>query len=103
MIAVLIHKVWPSVPPAEVSVMVLFGVTVIVPVAVTEPSQLPPVGVTIYVNGLPEVVVGMPLKVTTSAAQSPVTPVGKPLNVAPVAPVVVAYVISIIGVLIHTV
>ena len=40
--------------------------------------------------------------VTTLAAQLPVTPAGKPLNVAPVAPVV-EYVILVIGVLIHTV
>lgn len=46
--------------------------------------------------------VGVPLMVTTLAAQLPVTPAGKPLKVAPVAPVV-AYVILVIGVLIHTV
>ena len=34
-IAVLIQTVWLSVPAAEVNVIVLFGVTVIVPVAVT--------------------------------------------------------------------
>ena len=45
--------------------------------------------------------VGVPLMVTTLADQLPVTPAGKPLKVAPVA-VVVAYVISVIGVLIHT-
>ena len=33
-IAVLIHFVWPSVPTAEDNVIVLFGVTVIEPVAV---------------------------------------------------------------------
>ena len=38
--------------------------------------------------------------VTTLAAQAPETPVGKPLNVAPVAPVVL-YVILVIAVLIH--
>ena len=38
--------------------------------------------------------------VTTLAAQAPVTPVGKPLNVAPVAPVVL-YVIFVIAVLIQ--
>ena len=36
------------------------------------------------------------------AAQLPVTPAGKPVKVAPVAPVV-AYVILVIGVLMHTV
>ena len=40
-IAVLMHLVWSSVPLAEDSVMVLFGVTVIVPVALTDPQ--PPV------------------------------------------------------------
>ena len=40
--------------------------------------------------------------VTTLAAQLPVTPAGKPENVAPVAPVV-EYVILVIGVLIQTV
>jgi hypothetical protein len=40
--------------------------------------------------------------VTTLPAHAPVTPAGKPLNVAPVAPVV-AYVIAVIAVLIHTV
>ncbi len=40
--------------------------------------------------------------VTTLAAQAPVTPFGRPMNVAPVAPVVV-YVIFVIAVLAHTV
>jgi len=40
--------------------------------------------------------------VTTSAAQLPVTPAGKPVTVAPVAPVV-AYVMFVIEVLIQTV
>jgi len=55
-----------------------------VPVAVTVPQ--PPVKVTVYVNA-PETV-GVPLMVTTFDAQLPVTPVGKPVTVAPVAPVV---------------
>ena len=38
---VLIQSVWASVPAAEFSVIVLFGVTVIVPVAFTVPQ--PPV------------------------------------------------------------
>ena len=42
--------------------------------------------------------VGVPLIVTTLANQLPVTPAGKPLNVAPVAPVV-EYVILVIAVL----
>ena len=44
-IGVLIHKVWLLVPAADVKVTVLFGVTVIVPVAVTTPQ--PPVSVTV--------------------------------------------------------
>ena len=39
---------------------------------------------------------------TTLAAHAPATPAGKPVTVAPVAPVVV-YVMFVIGVLIHTV
>ena len=72
-------------PAADVNVTVLFGVTVIVPVAVT-PTQLPPVSVTVY-GKVPEAE-GVPLMVTTLAAQLPVTPAGKPLKVAPVASVV---------------
>ena len=53
--------------------------TVIEPVAVMLPH--PPVKVTVYVPD----VVGVPLIVTTLAAQLPVTPAGNPLNVAPVA------------------
>jgi hypothetical protein len=83
-IAVLIHPVWASVPAAEVSNTVLSAVTVIVPVAVITPQ--PPVRVTVYVNG-PEAV-GVPLIVTTLASHVPVTPAGKPVTVAPVAPVV---------------
>ena len=45
---------------------------------------------------------GVPLMVTTLPAHAPVTPVGKPANVAPVAPVV-AYVIGVIAVLIQSV
>ena len=44
-IAVLIHFVCASVPVADVSVIVLFGVTVIEPVAVILPQ--PPVKVTV--------------------------------------------------------
>ena len=62
----------------------LFAVTVSVPVDVTIPQ--PPVSVTVYVNG-PDAV-GVPLIVTTFAAQLPVTPAGNPVTVAPVAPVV---------------
>jgi hypothetical protein len=45
---------------------------------------------------------GVPVIVATLPDQLPVTPVGKPEKVAPVA-VVVAYVILVIGVLIHNV
>ena len=64
--------------------MVLLGVTVIVPVAVTVPQ--PPLRVTVYVKA-PETV-EVPLIVTTLEAKAPVTPVGNPVTVAPVAPVV---------------
>ncbi len=90
---VFIHKV--CVPPEE-SVIVLSEFTVIVPLAEAVPQ--PPVKDTVYVN-VPETL-GVPLIVTTSEAQFPVTPVGKPVTVAPVAPVVV-YVVVVIGVLIH--
>ena len=46
--------------------------------------------------------VGVPLIVTTFADQEPVTPAGKPVTVAPVAPVV-PRVIVVIGELIQTV
>ena len=46
--------------------------------------------------------VGVPLIVTVLFAHEPVTPAGKPVNVAPVALVVVS-VILLIAVLIHTV
>ncbi len=71
------------VPPV-VNVMVLLFVTVIIPVEETDPQ--PPVRDTLYVN-VPDTV-GVPLIVTTSAAQFPVTPAGNPDTVAPVAPVV---------------
>ena len=82
--AVLIHLVWALVPAAEVRTIVLFGVTVSVPVAVTVPQ--PPLSVTVYVNA-PETV-GVPLMVTVLDDQEPVTPAGKPVMAAPVAPVV---------------
>ena len=45
--------------------------------------------------------VGVPLRVTTFDDQLPVTPAGKPLYVAPVAPVVVNVITGIINVLMH--
>ena len=98
-IGVLMHTVCAFVPAAEVSVTVLLGFTAMVPVAVMVPH--PPVRVTVYVLAAPATV-GVPLMVTTLPAHVPVTPVGRLLTVAPVAPVV-AYVIGAIGVLMHTV
>ena len=46
--------------------------------------------------------VGVPVIVTTLADQLPVTPAGRPVTVAPVAPVV-EYVILVIAVLVHKV
>ena len=79
---------------ADVRVIVLAGVTVMVPVAVTVPH--PPVRVTVYPNGLPVVVDGEPLIVIFPAEYVPLIPEGSPLNVAPVAPVDV-YVILPMG------
>jgi hypothetical protein len=70
-----------------------------VPVVVITPQ--PPVKVTVYVSAAPATL-GVPLIVTTLAAQEPVTPVGRLVTVAPVAPVV-EYVIGVIAVLIQTV
>ena len=95
---VLIHSVCASVPAADTRVTVLLGVTVTVPVVVTVPQ--PPVNITVY-GKLPDNV-GVPLIVTTLPAHTPVTPAGKPVTVAPVAPVV-EYVILVNGVLIHIV
>ena len=86
-IGVLIQTACASVPTAEDKAIVLLVVTDIVPVVVILPH--PPVRVTVYVNGLPTVVLGEPLIVTTFAAHEPFTPAGKPVTVAPVAPVVV--------------
>jgi hypothetical protein len=82
---VLIHFVCALVPTPELKVAVLFGVTVIDPVVVTTPQ--PPVRVTVYVSADPATV-GVPLIVKTFDAQTPVTPVGSPVTLAPVAPVV---------------
>jgi hypothetical protein len=46
-IAVLIQSVWALVPTAELNAIVLFGVTVIVPVAVLLPPVQPPDIVTV--------------------------------------------------------
>ena len=96
--AVLMHTVWLVVVPAEVSVTVLSGVTVIVPVAFTDPQ--PPVSGIVYGN-TPDTV-GVPLMVITLAAQEALTPAGSPtaapMSVAPV----VAIVIGVSAVLIHS-
>jgi hypothetical protein len=97
---VLIHKVCASVPAPELLAMVLFGLTVIVPVIVFVPPVQPPVIVTVYVN-VPETV-GVPLIVTVFELHEPVTPAGKPVTFAPVASVV-AYVMFVIAVLMHRV
>jgi len=89
--ALLIQTVW-LVPAA----IVFNGLTVIVPVVVA--GGQPPVVVTVYVN-VP-LTVGVPLIVTVLFAHEPLTPAGKPVNVAPVAPVV-ASVIVVMVLLIH--
>jgi hypothetical protein len=99
-IAVLIHRVCVLVPAAELKDIVLFGVTVIVPVIVFVPPVQPPVIVTEYVN-VPDSV-GVPLIVTVFELHDPVTPAGNPVTPAPVASVVV-YVIFVIAVLMHRV
>jgi hypothetical protein len=84
-IALLIQTVCVSVPVPELNVAALSGITVIVPVGVSKAPQ-PPVSETVYVNE-PETV-GTPLMVTILEAQVPVSPAGRPLTVAPVAPAV---------------
>ena len=99
-IAVLMHRVCALVPAAELKAIVLFGLTIIVPVAVFVPPVQPPVNVTVYVN-VPDSV-GVPLIVTVFELHEPVTPAGKPVTFAPVASVV-AYVMFVIAVLMHRV
>jgi hypothetical protein len=84
---VLMHRVCALVPAAELKAIVLFGLTIIVPVAVFVPPVQPPVNVTVYVN-IPETV-GVPLIVTVFELHEPVTPAGNPATVEPVASVVV--------------
>ena len=91
--ALLIHV--ERLSPAAI---VFNGVTVIVPVVVA--GGQPPVVVKVYVN-VP-LTVGVPLIVTVLFAHEPLTPAGKPVTVAPVAPVL-ASVIVVIALLIHTV
>ena len=76
----------------------LFGFTTIVPVIVA--GTQPPLVTT--VNVYVPVAVGVPLIVTTFAAQLPFIPGGNPVMVAPVA-MLVLYFICVATVLIHTV
>ena len=46
---------------------------------------------------------GVPLIVNTPPEKLPLTPAGKPVTLAPVAPPPIAYVIFVIGVCLHTV
>ena len=97
--AVLIQTVCASLPAADVRAMVLFAVTVMVPVALTSPH--PPVNGMLYVK-VPEAV-GVPLIVMVLFAHAAVTPAGNPVGVPiPVAPVVV-WVTLVIAVPIHNV
>ena len=70
-------------PDAGVSVG--SGLTVMVPVKLTVP-QLPPEVTTVKLNGDPADVVGVPLMVNVLPLMFEVTPAGKPLTVAVVAP-----------------
>ena len=85
-----------SVPTAEVSGKVVFGFIVRFPETLTVPH--PPVSVIIQAN-VPETV-GVPDIVTSLLFHVPVIPAGKPVKVAPVAPVV-EYLMVLIGELTH--
>ena len=74
------------VPNADDKLIVLLGLTEIVPVVLTVPQ--PPVKVIVQVNGDPTETDGVPEIVTVLADQTPLTPKGSPENVAPIAPVV---------------
>jgi hypothetical protein len=78
-IAVPLHTVWLSVPPAEVKFNVGNAVTVTFPVRLT--GVQPPVVVTVYVPPA----VGDPEIVTTPPATLLVKPDGRPVTTAPVA------------------
>ena len=84
-IAVLTHKLCVSVEAAEDSTIVWIGLIVIVPPSVAT-IQLFPVVLMAYVKGDPVVVVGVPDIVKVVPATVAVTPVGKPVTFAPVAP-----------------
>ena len=92
---VLIH----SVGVVDGSPAVMFAVTVIVPVALTTPQ--PPVSGIVYSNT--PAAVGVPLIVIVLAAKAAVTPAGKPTAAPMPVARVVAWVIGVRGVLIHSV
>ena len=77
---------WVVVDNADVSIRDGSGITPIVPVTLTTPQ--PPVKVMVEVYGEAAVTDGEPVMVTEFADQLPVTPVGSPVIVAAVAPVV---------------
>ena len=83
--AVLMQSTWFSEVAIEVNAMVCPLLIVIVPPSVAT-VQLFPVVVMAYVNGEPVVVVGVPDIVKVVPATEAVTPVGKPVTFAPVAP-----------------
>ena len=85
MMAVLIQSVWFSEVVTEVNTIVWIGLIVIVPPPVAA-VQVFPVVVIEKVNGEPVVVVGVPDIVKVVPATVAVTPVGKPVTFAPVAP-----------------
>lgn len=93
--AVLIH----TVGVVEAAPAVFVGLTVMVPVAFTTPQ--PPVNGMLY-GKVPETV-GVPLIVMTLLAQLAVTPVGSPVGAPIPVASVVANVIFVNAVLIHTV
>ena len=96
LIGVLTHKVGLE----DAAVTVLFGLTVMVPVAFTVPH--PPVNGIVYEN-VP-VAVGVPLIVMVLEDHEAFTPAGKPVAVPiPVAPVVVWVITGLMAVLTHNV
>ena len=83
--AVLTHKLCVSVEAADVNAIVWIGLIVIVPPSVATVHVFPVV-VIAYVNGEPVVDDGVPEMVKVVPATVAVTPVGKPVTFAPVAP-----------------
>ena len=81
------HRASPPAPTAELNAIVLSGVTVIVPFETIFPH--PPVNVSVWFGGHPALLPVPPRRAADLLTQLPVTPVGNPTKVAPVAPVVV--------------